>query len=119
MTEIPRKMPWNKKEKWAPFARDELLSYPSFWTLDFEWKEVSKPFAATLRFCGHGRGRSAVVFKWVDIYNEPDGIYPMFVSDLSDILLMYCKPFRTGPTQIVGLWEVVKKGANFGIRLVK
>lgn len=127
----PEDTSWSKKnpERWAPFNRKTgaLYDYDYGWyragAEEVIWKEVSAPFVAHLEYVECSRGRSSVQFRWKDLEAEFDQnkfygygakYHPMFMSDLSDMLLEFGQIEKT----IHGLWKVVKRGANYGIKLV-
>jgi hypothetical protein len=114
---------WSKTgQKWAPFERKTggLFGYvyshqtPDEEDEDINWKEVTNPLELTLELITWGRGRSAVTFTWCEPGNE-ERQFPMFASDLFDLLCQHAPV----PRVIRGLWQVQKKGENYGIRLVK
>lgn len=116
---------WNKKEKWAPFITEHhlndatglipnslLLVYNSWYpgVGRMEWREVSKPFEATLQY----GGRSYVGCIWKDPVSQ--ATYPMFPTEFCD---GFSKGLLVGNKPIRGLWKVVKKNTNYGIALVE
>lgn len=76
-----------------------------------EWRP-NTPFQATLTLDGTARGHSAAYFRWTD---EHGAEYPMFISDLSDLLASNTTAVRAG--SVTGWWMVAKKGSNYGLRL--
>jgi hypothetical protein len=104
---------WTKKERYAPFNDLGLMSYDA-WDAK-EWRSALTPFSATMRYEGYGRGRSAIIFNWID--TETGLRYPMFVSDMDELL--QAAVFVPASTCVRGAWEISKRGANYGIRLLK
>jgi hypothetical protein len=80
-----------------------------------EWRP-NEPFRTTLFYKTWQRGRSAVRIVWENI----DGCtYPMFMKDMD--ALLSAGRIDTDPiagTVVHGVWQVVKRGANYGISLV-
>jgi hypothetical protein len=72
-----------------------------------------EPFQAPLRVVDFERGRSAARLIWA---NEADATFPMFMVDIVDTLRRV--ELQDGWTEAEVTWEVVKRGANFGIRMV-
>lgn len=97
----------------APFFNDSLLHHPSFWQNrdGFEWREV-ETFERSLTIDGSRRGRSAAYFIWKDVAGHE---YPMFLTDMAHLLGNASVEFGT---VYDGMWKVVKRGQNYGIRLV-
>lgn len=71
----------------------------------------NKPFVATLTLQTSQRGRSAAYFMWKD--TATNKTYPMFMADMLDLVLQ--KTIVNGV--VVGLWQVRKRGQNYGIAL--
>jgi hypothetical protein len=109
--DMSEELVWNKEKHLAPFDdKGNLLGYND-WKAK-EYRDVTKPFFAHLKYVGYGRGRSSIVFEWQDVISG--AMYEMFVSDLDDLLR---RPQAEG-ISIKGHWQVVKKGANYGIKLL-
>jgi hypothetical protein len=79
----------NKKEIWKPNEEVEL----------------------TLHYEGFGRGKSSVTFYWAD--DDGHG-YPMFVKDVDELLRQ-----NIGASSVRGVFTYVKRGANYGIKLLR
>lgn len=75
--------------------------------------EPNKSFGATLTLQTSQRGRSAAYFMWLD--NTTGKTYPMFMADMLDLILQ--KTIVKGV--VVGLWQVRKRGQNYGIALAQ
>ena len=74
----------------------------------------NKPFWAVMMFTGYSRGYSSCKIKLMDL---DSGItYGMFISDASDLLSDKGSEVTRGRSW--GEWQVVKRGANYGIRSV-
>ncbi len=102
---------WTKTIKQAPFDKNgNLLGYDDHWRSEI--RDVTEPFWASLVYSGYGRGRSSIVFKWKDIPNSCG--YEMFVSDFNDLVMLDKFTCRA----VHGWWQVVKKGANYGIKYI-
>lgn len=76
-----------------------------------EWRP-NEPFPATLTLDGTARGRSAAYFRWT---GESGAEYPMFISDLADVLASNVTAVRAG--SVTAWWMVAKRGSNYGLRL--
>lgn len=104
---------WNGKEHMAPFDKTtgELLNYVYQSDDKYDWRDVTKPFRAGLEYSGYGRGRSSILFEFTNVDNGKK--YQMFVSDMNDLL-------KAGKfTDVIWSdWVIVKKGSNYGIKLV-
>lgn len=77
---------------------------------DIEWMP-NREVALALYYDGYGRGRSAVTFYWTD---EQGHRYPMFIKDFDDMIMRIdtIKPAK-------GIFTYVKRGKNYGIKLVR
>lgn len=80
------------------------------WNGDVIWKP-NEEVELTLHYKNYSRGRSAATFLWED---DNGHFYPMFLTDLDDLI----KQNVCGST-IHAIFTYVKRGANYGIRLVK
>lgn len=74
-----------------------------------EWKP-NIPFAAKLYLDSMCRGRSAAYFMW---QNEQGIKFPMFMSDMLNVIQKSI--IENG--WVDGIWQVIKKGQNYGIQL--
>ncbi|GAA4599933.1 hypothetical protein GCM10023194_80940 [Planotetraspora phitsanulokensis] len=106
----------------APYdEQGNLLDYaPTRYRLDEEAKRVVEvpfdcdwrrnvPFATFMTLDGMVRGRSAANFRWLD----GDGHrFPMFMKDMTDLLS--AATITRGV--VTGRWDIVKRGANYGVR---
>jgi hypothetical protein len=91
-------------EPTSPGQRDWVAHGP-------EWRPVAE-FMATLAYDGYSRGRSAAYTWWTD--TRTGSRYPMFMTDLDEVLssgLMRGMVFT-------GRFTVVKRGRNYGIKLL-
>lgn len=105
-------MKWDAKNPVVPFSMDgsQMLDYPGW---DYQWVGVPETFEATMRLIDTYRGRSAVRF----ILESEDGIqYPAF---LADIEYMIKNSIIDNGVFERRTWRFVKRGANYGIALVK
>jgi hypothetical protein len=104
---------WTKKKKTAPFdsTTNSLLDYANCWNDSKVVRDVSEPFKAKLILDSWGRGRSAVRIQWVDA-DDSKRTFPMFMKDFFELVM------NGHSHTITGTWEVVKRGANFGVRLL-
>lgn len=78
------------------------------------FNEVWKPnveVELTLHYQGYGRGRSAVIFYWVD---DDGHKYPMFIKDVDELLRQ-----DIGASSIHAIFTYVKRGANYGIKFLR
>lgn len=75
------------------------------------WKD-NEPFRATLIFKGFQRGRSAAHAIYAKD-DDPTWEVAMFLSDLKTVIELGCKPQR-----IQGRFAFVKRGQNYGIKLL-
>lgn len=92
-----------------PFDLDgNLREYAGYG--ETEWRE-NVPFEAVLEVVGYERGRSAVrvIFRDEDLHK-----YPMFVSDLVEML----KTSMVIEGKVAGTWVGTKKGQNYGVKKV-
>jgi hypothetical protein len=84
-------------------------SYVEKFTDGFRWVD-NHEFDATLTFEGYYRGRSAGGFRFKDnLYT-----YYMFMTDIDDLL----KTKVIDKGVVSGKWTFVKRGMNYGIKLV-
>lgn len=88
----------NRRERWFKKAEERI------WRDNYE-------FYATMEFISMERGRSAAFFHLQD---EDGHRYTMFMTDILDVLKR-CK-IEDGIAE--GRWTFVKRGNNFGVRLV-
>lgn len=106
----------------APYDSDgNLMHFPCFlytWLdgirveIGPEWRP-NRPFVTQLRLVDYERGRSAAFFTWEDT----DGhTYPMFLTDVMTVLVG--GNLDKGWTE-ERVWEVKKRGMNYGIGLAK
>lgn len=104
-------MPFGKvDEKWGDKAGD-MLSYAGNYYTAIEWRE-NIPFQAKMKIIRYERGRSAARF----ILEDTEGhTYPMFLSNMVEILTSV--GVEPGG-YISGMWQGVKKGANYGLQLI-
>lgn len=70
------------------------------------------PFTATMTVIGTSRGRSSVKFHLQCDDGKP---WEMFVTDFCDL----AKHATIKDGVVTGIWEVAKRGANYGLRLAK
>ena len=77
---------------------------------NIEWRP-NEEVELELYYVGHTRGRSAVTFYWKDANGHG---YPMFIKDFEDMMLRIdtIKPAK-------GIFTYVKRGQNYGIKLVR
>ena len=108
---------WNKKLRQAVFNEDgSLENY--LWTNDLEdlkeegkVRDVTQPFYMELELDSWGRGRSSALFYFKQVKKE--AMFPMFMSDFFDLV---SGGHIKGKPILKGYWQVVKKGANYGIK---
>ena len=101
----------SKKESYQiPFCTKtgEMLSYDRGY--DIEYKD-NYTFETTMIYYGYGRGRSSATIHWVDPIGRK---YSMFLSDFDDLM----KDNGIECDRVKGEWTFVKKGSNFGVKLV-
>ena len=91
--------------------KGSLISYTGYAGDNVEFVENRK-FKETLTYIGYSRGRSSAVFLFKD---STGAKYQMFMTDMDDMLRS--KDIVDG--KITGTWTYVKRGRNFGIRLIK
>lgn len=102
-------MKWDAKKPMVPFNRNVMLDYPNYGA---EWVELQPFYAPSMEFVGYSRGQSSTKF---DVEDENGLRYPIFVSDLFEIL----KSGNIYSGVIYGeVWQAVKKGQNYGIKLL-
>lgn len=117
----------NKKLICFPFINGSLQEY-SFYNLNDDemeriyngehiespdgtiWKPNEEIYLR-LHYDGYGRGRSSVTFYWKD---DSGHRYPMFITDMNDLLKQ-----GAGVSNIYGIFTYVKRGANYGVKLLK
>ncbi len=117
----------NKKLLCFPFINGSLQEY-SFYNLNDDeieriyngehiesqdgtiWKPNEEIYLR-LHYDSYGRGRSSVTFYWKD---DNGHRYPMFLTDMNDLLKQ-----NVGVSNIYGIFTYVKRGANYGIKLLK
>ena len=97
------------KGGWVEIKGKHLCSYDNGG--DIYWEE-NKDFEAELIYNGYGRGRSSIVFYYINEDNTFSA--QMFVSDLDNIIQL-----GISPNVINGIWRYCKKGSNYGIQLIK
>jgi hypothetical protein len=111
----------------APYALDgSLQHYPESWfTGETEmiggwplrkregpyWLEA-KPFTCTLVLDDMRRGQSAAYFMWRELDSEVT--YSMFIRNMTDLV----KAAVLDHGKVTGTWAVIKRGQNYGIKLV-
>lgn len=78
-----------------------------------EWRPIV-PVTGTFRYDGYSRGHSAAYFWWKDA--GTDTRYPMFLTDMDDLLAGAHLQSMGGATFFVGTITVVKRGSNYGIK---
>lgn len=95
-------------------ATDTYPAHPGGNMLDYvntaryiEWRP-NEPFTATLRLVDMFRGRSSVKFHWVD---DTGRRWSMFPKEM--LTLVANSTIINGA--ITGRWQVIKRGANYGI----
>lgn len=64
-----------------------------------------------LHYDGYGRGRSSVTFYWKD---DNGHRYPMFLTDMNELLKQ-----NVGVSNIYGIFTYVRRGVNYGVKLLK
>jgi hypothetical protein len=79
---------------------------------DIVWKENFE-FEDTLILTGMSRGRSAANFNLQSITNSKD--YNLFMTDIVDMI----KKANILKGKIKGKWTFVKRGQNYGIKLIE
>ncbi|KZM72183.1 hypothetical protein [Nocardia terpenica] len=95
-----------------PVAADgNMRAYVSAWDRDIEWRE-NTPFTATLRVFDLTRGRSSIKYLFTD--DSTGRQWEMFATDMLELLTS--RTIDRG--QIHGRWQVVKRGANYGLAAV-
>ena len=117
----------NKKLIFFPFINGSLQEY-SFYNLSDDeieriyngehiesqdgtiWKPNEEIYLR-LHYDGYGRGRSSVTFYWKD---DNGHRYPMFLTDMNDLLKQ-----NVGVSNIYGIFTYVRRGANYGVKLLK
>lgn len=105
-------MATNSEVRQAPFKKDGgLWHYPPYSQDNLVWEPIEE-WDAEMKMVGYNRGRSAAFFLWVD--TEDNSSYPMFLTDMSDAL----KAAVIDKGVIDGTWTVVKRGMNYGLKLV-
>lgn len=80
-----------------------------------EWRPIV-PVTGTFRYDGYSRGGSAAYFWWLDTATGTR--YPMFMAGMDDLMLGGHVQSMGGATFFVGTVTVVKRGQNYGIRMV-
>lgn len=92
-----------------PFRGDFLMHYPGYYD-DIVWKD-NYEFSDILEYVEYGKGRSSTVFYFK---SKTDGkSYSMFVSDFDSIV----NNMMNGV--IEGKFTFVKKGQNYGLKMIK
>lgn len=95
-----------------PFDKDgNLVNYPDNWSMrdGGEWKDNFE-FGSELIYCGYSRGQSSALIKFKCVYTNKK--YYMFLSDFDNAVNL----MKFG--HIAGNFTFVKKGRNYGIKLV-
>lgn len=103
-------MKWDSKVPMVPFnIKGDMLSYAFYKS---EWK-LFAPKRASLKIDQVVRGRSSATF----VLKDNDGFaYPMFLTDLMYLLENHSVTYGRTP---VLTWTAVKRGANFGIAVMR
>ena len=70
------------------------------------------PFIATLEITHMTRGYSAKYVNWMSPHADDDRVYPMFVTDLLDLMRNVDRIERGIVTT---RWKVRKRGQNYGL----
>jgi hypothetical protein len=73
-------------------------------------------FEESLTFNGFTRGRSSAKFK---LMSKRGDEYEMFLKDVSDMIGEIVSSTGANHEYIFGVWKHVKRGSNYGIKLVK
>lgn len=111
----PKATKWDGRVPFHP-KTGSLMHYPErIWTDAGSSEPVWRPnytFEARLQYGGFVRGRSAAYVVFVD---KQRVVYPMFLSDLD--LLLSTQVIDCG--HVTGKWTFAKKGANYGLRMIK
>lgn len=106
-------MKWDAKKPMVPFWDNTMLDYAWGGSTKIDWVELQPFYAQSMEFVGYSRGQSSTKF---DVEDENGLQYPIFVSDLFEIL----KSGNIYSGVIYGeTWQAAKKGQNYGIRLVQ
>ena len=77
-----------------------------------EWRPIAE-FTATLAYDGYSRGRAAA-YTWWKAVTATGTRYPMFMTDLDELL----NSGLMRGSSLTGRFTVVKRGQNYGVRLV-
>lgn len=101
------KVPY-KNGKLQQYARGDF-AHPEYGYEGEEWRE-NEPFQARMTIHDMYSGRSAKGLYWKDQHGNE---YPMFVSDLVDLL----KNADVLSGEANAVWIIAKRGQNYGIRL--
>jgi len=105
-------LPASRNPAEMPFTEDgSLLHYPEWWHAGFTWHEA-EPFTCTLTLDGARRGRSAAYFMWRD--PATGRTFPMFLHSVEELI----KAADIIRGTVTGTWLPVKRGQNYGIKLV-
>lgn len=93
-----------------PFYKGNHLGYePEY--IDVEWRG-NYEFEDTLTYEGFGRGRSSVRLYFKGANGDE---YEMFMKDFDEIM----KSGKIKGGKISGKWTFVKRGRNYGIKMVE
>ena len=99
----------SEEEERLCFEQGFFVSPRPFWNGAVEWRP-NTPFSTTLSYEGYARGRSSAVF----CYKDPDGNrYQMFMTDMDAVILS-----GSTPISLTGTFEFVKRGMNYGVKLL-
>lgn len=80
------------------------------WITRVEWRP-NVPFMATLQYDGFTRGLHKAKF----VYKDSDGhTHSMFMPEMDKLIKM-----GVAPLNITGMFQYVKRGTNYGIRLIE
>ena len=100
-----------KQQYQIPFDDSGMQQYPAHYVDGFRWED-NREFEETLTLTGYSRGRSAAGFEFRDSQGK---CYYMFLTDMVELV--------TGNVldhgKITGTWTFCKRGANYGVRLVR
>lgn len=93
-----------------PFdQKGDQMEYPETWRGEIDWRDNFE-FEDGLTLIGYGRGRSSITFQF---RRDKGGVVSMFVSDF------YEAAHKMVRGRIKGRFTFVKKGQNYGCKMVE
>lgn len=102
-------MPVVKIKHYPVDSNGNMLEYFDYYYKPADWKDIEE-FEATMTFVRYENGRSSLRF----ILEDENGKYWSMMAQCIDDFV-----FRSNRGTVSGKWTMCKRGANYGLLLVK